>query len=73
MCIVSKSIAGAVQIFEVDSQRNWSPFTIMKKSDGSLVKKYSDHVAIKVNVVLPAATAQKKSSKKVIDYNKPGG
>ena len=37
------------------------------------MKKYSDHVAIKVNVVLPTATAQKKSSVEVIDFNKPGG
>ena len=73
LCLVSKSLAGAVKNFEVDSLRNWSPFAITKKSDGSLVKKFSDHVAINVMIELPAATAQKKSSTEVIDYNKPGG
>ena len=73
ICLVSKSVEKAVQSLKEDTDRNWWPFAVQQKPNGSLEKKFSDHVAIKVNVVLPIATVRKKSSVVVIDFQKPGG
>ena len=59
LCLVSKIIERWVQSFEVDTCRKWSPFKVKKKHDSSLEKKFSDHLAIQVKLLLPMATAQK--------------
>ena len=70
--IVSNTIKKSVTKFEVDKDRAWSPFALIKNTDGTFDKKTSDHCAIQLELKL---TCIKLKSKKVpiINFRNPDG
>ena len=46
--VVSANINKLVTNFEVDTNRNWSPFAIKTKPGGTFEKKFSDHLGITI-------------------------
>ena len=70
--IVSTNIKGAVQSFEVDMMKKWTPFALMKKR-GVVEKKFTDHLSICLQVKLPIAATEKKKKIPMIDWSNPNG
>ena len=70
--IISKDIIKNVTNFEVDSYKNWTPFSFKKIGPDSFDKKPSDHCAImlSMNVTSVKQTYRKKP---VINYKNPQG
>ena len=57
--LVSTNIEKRVVSFQVDSNKEWTPFAISKRG-GTLEKKFSDHRSICLKVKLPLAKTEKK-------------
>ena len=51
--VVSENIHRLVTSFEVNTNRDWSPFSIRPKAGGILEKKFSDHLGIKITIKIP--------------------
>ena len=70
--IISKDIIKNVTNFEVDSDKNWTPYSFKKIGPDSFDKKPSDHCAImlSMNVTSIKQTYRKKP---VINYKNPQG
>ena len=70
--LVSTNIAKRVVSFEVDTNKEWTPFAICKRG-GTLEKKFSDHRSICLKVKLPLAKTEKKRKVQMIDRKNPEG
>ena len=71
--IVSSNLCKTVTSFKVDSQREWSPFSMTKKVNGMIVKKISDHLAICLELKVPITIRPKVKAKAVVNFRNPEG
>ena len=63
--IVSKSIVSLVSNFTVDSDRNWSPFSLRKVAGGTHKKNFSDHLAIKIEIGIEKRKVTKAKKREI--------
>ena len=59
--------------FDVDTGRNWSPFLLQHVRGGQIVKKFSDHLGIKMEIKITKADETKQAKREIIDYNNEEG
>ena len=71
LSIVSNNISKKIRSFEVDTDRNWTPFSVTKVGD-NLIKKPSDHCAILTRIKLTSIQSNSKK-KPVINFRNPDG
>ena len=70
--IISKDIIKNVKCFEVDSDKNWTPFSFKKIGKDCFDKKPSDHCAIMLSLKV-TSIKQTYKKKPVINYKNPQG
>merc|ERR1711884_954487 len=72
LAIVSKNIEGCVKEVRVDTDRNFTPFS-MRKVKGEIVKKHTDHLAITLKLKIFKRKGAKVKKRPVINFqNKEG-
>ena len=64
--LVSLNLRSRVTSFEVDGQRNWTQYAMVKQGD-EIGKKFTDHLSICIQVKLPAAATKKNKNIPVIN------
>jgi hypothetical protein len=67
---VSLTITNLIQSFDVDTGRNWSPFSLKHIRGGEIIKKISDHLGIKMEIKITKADEAKRE---IIEYNNEEG
>ena len=72
LCILSKNISKCVKDFKVDTNREMTPFAMVKIKD-AIVKRNTDHLAIMLDLKIPTLVKKKEKKKPVINYNNPSG
>ena len=71
--VVSLNIKNLIMNFEVDTGRNWSPFSLKHVRGGQIVKKFSDHLGIKMEIKITKAEEPKQAKREIIDYKNEEG
>ena len=71
--VVSLNIKNLIMNFEVDTGRNWSPFSLKHVRGGQIVKKFSDHLGIKMEIKITKAEETKQAKREIIDYKNEEG
>ena len=66
--IISRNILSTVRSFTVDSDKNWTPFSILKKGD-DLEKKFTDHRAIILELKLQVIIKNSSDKRPFINTN----
>ena len=66
--IISRNILSTVKSFTVDSDKNWTPFSILKKGD-DLEKKFTDHRAIILELKLQVLIKNSVDKRPFINTN----
>ena len=59
--------------FEVDTNGNWSPFSLQPLPGGSFGKKFSDHLGIKTVIKCPKILEKKMKKREIINYKNEEG
>ena len=70
--ITSKNISKAVTNFEVDTDKKWTPFSMSKNAQKTILKKFTDHRSFSFNVTLPCILTNNKK-KPIINFKNPEG
>ena len=70
--IISNNIRKAVSNFEVDTENKWTPFSMNKNAQKTIIKKSSDHRSVSFNVTLPCILTNNKK-RPVINFKNPEG
>ena len=71
--VISENIRKLITSFEVDTNRNWSPFAIKSRAGGILEKKFSDHLGIKIVIKIPTVEVTKTKKREIINLNNEEG
>ena len=58
--------------FEVDTEKKWTPFSMTKNAQNTILKKFTDHRSFSFNVTLPCILTNNKK-KPVINFRNPEG
>ena len=66
--IISRNILSTVRSFTVDSDKNWTPFSILKKGD-DLEKNFTDHRAIILELKLQVIIKNSSDKRPFINTN----
>ena len=72
LAIVSKNIEGCVKEVSVDTDRNFTPFS-MRKVKGEIVKKHTDHLAITLKLKIFKRKGAKVKKRPVINFQSKEG
>ena len=70
--ITSNNIRKAVSNFEVDTENKWTPFSMTKNAQKTIIKKSSDHRSVSFNVQLPCIFTNNKK-RPMINFKNPEG
>ena len=62
--VVSLNIKNLIMKFEVDTDRNWSPFSLKQVRGGQFEQKFSDHMGIKMEIKITKNKRQKRQKRK---------
>ena len=58
--------------FEVDTDKKWTPFSMSKNANKTILKKFTDHRSFRFNVTLPCTLTNDKK-KPIINFKNPEG
>ena len=62
----------AMTNFEVDTEKNWTPYSMAKNAKKDIIRKFTDHKSISFNLTLPFILTNNKK-KPVINFKNPEG
>mgnify|MGYP001298422120 FL=1 len=71
--VISVNIKDLIVKFEVDMDRNWSPFSLKPLPGGSFGKKFSDHLGIKIVIKCTKIRETKTKKREIINYKNEEG
>ena len=72
LCIVSKDIEKNIVSFDVDINKDLTPFSI-HKNHNQFTKKYTDHLSLNLKIKLPSIKQRKQRKIPVINMSNPEG
>ena len=70
--IVSSNIKSCVRSFNVDTKREFTPFSMIKKG-GNIVKKETDHSSLFIEMTIPSQAEVRAKKVPVINFNNKAG